>query len=262
MTGGSPAATAGWHVVAEQECRDLWVSGRGPILLFAYSVLLSVLSVLTATNQLLNFLEHREAVNLVLVVAVTVGVLGTLLVSADAISGERERETLEALLLAPVSRRAILFGKFTAALSLWLASYLVAVPYLVVLGRGVSLTGTALVLGFVVGGMLAVAVASFGLLVSAVSSTNRVSIGVSMLVLLALFVPTQLPAMPASWIGDLVVRVDPLGSAMHYLTGVLVRGQRWDAEWTYLASPLASLLLAGGSLLAIGPRAVRLGKEG
>ena len=82
---------SGWLVVAEQECRDLWLSGRGLILLFLFSVLLSAITYLTSTNQALNFLEQRESVNLVLQFAVAVGVLATLVVSADGISGERER---------------------------------------------------------------------------------------------------------------------------------------------------------------------------
>ena len=73
----------GWLVVAEQESRDLWTSGRGLILLFLFSVLLSGVTYLTSTNQALNFLEQRESVNLVLQLAVAVGVLVTLVVSAD-----------------------------------------------------------------------------------------------------------------------------------------------------------------------------------
>ncbi len=115
-------------VVAEQECRDLWTSGRGLILLFLFSVLLSGVTYLTSTNQALNFLEQRESVNLVLQFAVAVGVLATLVVSADGISGERERGTLETLLVTPVPRRSIIGGKLIAALSLWFATFLVSIP--------------------------------------------------------------------------------------------------------------------------------------
>jgi ABC-2 type transport system permease protein len=247
-----------WRIVAAQESRDLWLSGRGPVLLFAFSVLLSVITYLAATNQVLNFLEQREAVNLTLEVAITVGVLVTLLVSADAVSGERERGTLESLLLTPMSRRGILLGKLTAALSLWLAAFLVSIPYLWVLGRGVSAVGKALLLGIGIGTVLALALAAFGLLVSAVSGSNKASLAVSFLVLLALFAPTQLPPMPTSWIGNLLTRVNPLGSATTYISAVLVKGHDWTRDLSYLISPLVALLLAGGLLLAVGPRFVRL----
>ena len=247
-----------WRIVAAQESRDLWFSGRGPVLLFAYSVLLSVITYLAATNQVLNFLEQREAVNLTLQVAVTVGVLVSLLVSADGISGERERGTLESLLLTPMSRRGILLGKLTAALSLWLAAFLVSIPYLWVLGRGVALVGKALLLGIVIGTMLAVALSAFGLLVSALSNSNKASLSICFLVLLALFAPTQLPPMPTSWIGELLTRVNPLGSATHYIQLVLVKGHPLTTDASYLISPVVALLITGGLLLTTGPRIVRL----
>lgn len=254
-----PGDGAGWRVVAEQECRDLWLSGRGPGLLFAFSVVLSVMTYLAGTNQVLNFLEQREAVNLTLQVAVAVGVLVTLVVAADAISGERERGTLESLLLTPVSRRAIVIGKMAAALSLWLATFVVSVPYLWVLGRGVSLVGLALLLGLLVGTLLAVALVALGLLISALSGSNKVSLAVSLFLLLALFAPTQLPGgAPKGWFGEVLVRLNPVDAALHYLTAVLVTGHTWTRDLSYLLSPLCTAVLAGGVLVVASTRIVRL----
>ena len=87
-----------------QELRDLWLGGRGLLLLLAFSVLVSAITYLGATSEGINFLEKRETVNLTLQVAVAFGALVALLAAADAISGERERGTLESLLLTP--RRA------------------------------------------------------------------------------------------------------------------------------------------------------------
>jgi ABC-2 type transport system permease protein len=153
---------SGWLVVAEQESRDLWTSGRGLILLFLFSILLSAVTYLTSTNQALNFLEQRESVNLVLQLAVAVGVLVTLVVSADAISGERERGTLESLLVTPVSRRSFIAGKLIAALTMWFATFVVTIPYVWVLARGVGILGQALALGFCVGTLVAVGLGSIG----------------------------------------------------------------------------------------------------
>src|SRR6058998_890689 len=127
-----------WAVVAGQELRDLWLRGRGLLLSLAFSGLLSVITYLVATNTALNFLEQRESVNLTLQVAIAVGALLVLLAAADTISGERERGTLETLLLSPASRLHVTAGKLLAALSLWLAAYVIAIPYVWFLGRGVG----------------------------------------------------------------------------------------------------------------------------
>jgi ABC-2 type transport system permease protein len=251
--------TPRWPLVAAYEVHDLWTSGRGLLLIFGFSVLLSVVTYLAGSNQALNFLEQRETMSLTLEIAVAVGVLLTLVVSADALSGERERGTLENLLLSPVSRRAIVMGKLVAALSLWLATYVVSVPYVWVLGRGVSVVGTALALGLVVGTLLAVALAALGLLISAVSTSNKVSVAVSLFVLLALFAPSQLPAgTPQGWFGSLLDRLNPVGAATHYITEVLVHGQHWTKDLSYLASPFLIAVLAGGTLVVFGERIVEL----
>jgi ABC-2 type transport system permease protein len=249
----------GWLVVAEQECRDLWASGRGLILLFLFSVLVSAVAYLTSTNLALNFLEQRESVNLVLQFAVAVGVLATLVVSADGISGERERGTLETLLVTPVSRRSIIIGKLIAALTLWFATFLISIPYLWVLGRDVGILGPALVLGFGVGTLLAVGLGSIGLLISAASNSNKTSVGASIFLLLILFAPTQLPSgLPQGWFFEALLRANPVASGLAYISSLLVEGHSWTQDLSYLITPLLTAIIAGGALVLAGPQLVRL----
>jgi ABC-2 type transport system permease protein len=234
-----------WLIVARQELRDLWVGGRGLALIFAFSLLLSVTTYLTATNSLLNFLEQRESVNLTLQIAVAVGALLVLLTSADALSGERERGTLESLLLAPVHRVDLVAGKGIAALSIWVVAFLVSVPYIWFLGRGVGIVGVALAGGLVVGSLLALFLAGLGLLVSIMAGSNRVSLSVSLFLLLAFFAPTQLPAgAQQGWAGDLFIRIDPFSAALHYLGKVVVDGHSAGQDISWLLSPAIAAALA------------------
>ncbi|MEO8291005.1 MAG: ABC transporter permease subunit [Gaiellaceae bacterium] len=235
----------GWLIVAGQELRDLWLGGRGLALTLAYTLLLSATTYLVATNSVLNFLEQRESVNLTLQVAVAVGALLVLLTAADALSGERERGSLESLLLAPVERHDLLLGKGIAALSLWLAAFVVSMPYVWFLGRGVGLVGVALVGGFVVGGLLALFLAGLGLLVSSLAGSNRVSLSVSLFLLLAFFAPTQLPAgAQQGWAGDLFIRVDPFSAGLHYLGKVVVDGHGAGQDASWLISPAVAAVVA------------------
>jgi ABC-2 type transport system permease protein len=250
---------SGWLVVAEQECRDLWTSGRGLMLLFFFSVLLSAVTYLTSTNQALNFLEQRESVNLVLQFAVAVGVLATLVVSADGISGERERGTLETLLVTPVPRRSIIAGKLIAALSLWFATFLVSIPYVWVLARGVGILGQALVLGFCVGTLVSVGLGCIGLLISAACNSNKTSIAASIFLLLILFAPTQLPSgLPQGWFFEVLLRANPVASGLAYISSLLVEGHSWTQDLSFLITPLLAAIIAGGALVLAGPRLVRL----
>ena len=247
-------------VVVVQELRDLWLGGRGPLLSIAFSLLLSVTAYLVATNQALNFLEHRETVNLVLQVAIAVGALLALLAAADSISGERERGTLEGLLLTPLSRLRITLGKLLGALSLWVVAFLIALPYIWFLGRGVGLVRDALATGIVVGTLLAVFLASLGVLISVFAPSNRVSLSLSLLVLLALFVPTQLPSgAQQGWAGDLLLRANPITAGEHYAGKIVTDGHAWSQDLSWLLSPLVCSVAFAAVALVAGARFVRLG---
>jgi ABC-2 type transport system permease protein len=244
-----------WIVVAGQELRDLWLGGRGLVLSFAFSLLLSVIAYLVATNRALNFLEQRESVNLTLQVAIAVGALLALLAAADTVSGERERGTLESLLVTPVSRFEITLGKLLAALSLWLAALVITVPYVWFLGRGVGLVGDALASGLVVGTFLAIFLASFGVLISVFASSNRVSLSLSLLVLLALFVPTQLPtSAQQGWAGDLLLRLNPMTAGEHYVGKIVTNGHAWSQDVSWLVSPLVAAAVFAAAALVAGAR--------
>ena len=249
----------GWRVVAARETRDLWVGGRGPVLVLAFSVLLSAITYLAATNQVLDYLAQRDAVDLVLQLVVAVGALVTVVVSADGISGERDRGTLESLLLAPISRRELVVGKLLAALTLWFVTFLVGVPYVWVIGGTAPVVGTAVLLGLVIGTLLAFTLAVLGLVISAAAGSNRVSLSASLFVLLALFALTQLPTSPnQSWVADLLVRINPIGAGLHYVSGMVVRANGWTTELSYLVAPVLAAVLAGVVLVSAAPRFVRL----
>ncbi len=251
--------TTGATVVLGQELRDLWLGGRGLILGFGFSVLLSVIAYLTATNRALNFLEQRETVNLTVQVAVAAGALLTLLAAADAVSGERERGTLESLLLTPVSRLDLTAGKLAAALSLWLTAFAITIPYVWFLGRGVGIAGDALGAGVVVGTLLAICMASLGILVSIFSSSNRVSLSLSLFLLLALFAPTQLPSSAQrGWAGELLLRLNPVTAGEHYIGRIVVNGRAWTEDASWLLSPTICAVVVCALALGAGARFTRL----
>jgi ABC-2 type transport system permease protein len=133
-------------------------------------------------------------------------------------------------------------------------------PYLWVLGRGLSIAGTAMLLGLLVGTLLACCLASLGLLISAASNTNRVSLAGSLFLLLALFVPAQLPMGPSpGWFFDVVlVRANPVAASLKYLSDVLVSGHAWSSGLSYLASAAIVAFAATGAVLIAADRLIRL----
>jgi ABC-2 type transport system permease protein len=251
--------TPGWIVVLEQELRDLWLGGRGLLLSFGFSLLLSAIAYLMATNTDLNFLERREAVSLTLQVAIGVGALLALLAGADAVSGERERGTLETLLLTPIARRQVAIGKLLAAVSLWLAAFAITVPYVWFLGRGVGVVGDALAVGLAVGTLLAIGLASLGIIVSFFAGSNRVSLALSLFALLALFAPTLFPTgATKGWYGELLLRVNPITAGEDYVGKVVISGHGWSEDVSLLTSPVLGAVVLTAAAALLSARFIRL----
>jgi ABC-2 type transport system permease protein len=261
----SPAAgaTGAWLVMAEQELRDLWMSGKGLALMLAYTVLLSMATYLVASNQELNFLEQREAVSLLLKITVIVGGLLVVLASADAISGERERGTLESLLLTPVPRRSLLIGKAVAALSLWLVAFGLSVPYFWWIGRDVGAFGTAFAGSLLVGSLLGLALTGMGLVVSSLTGTNGLSLALSFFILLALAAPSQMPAESTrGWAGELLLRQDPVAAGLTYLERLIINGHTLTQDLNLLLFPLILAVAVPAMALAIGSRVALFPRSG
>jgi len=241
-----------WLVIAGQELRELWLSARGPVLVLLFSLLLSVITYLAAADKELNILDQRQTVNLVLQVTLAIGVALALLLSADAISGERERETLESLLLTPIPRRDIAIGKLVAAFSVWPVIILVAIPYIWILREGGEIFTDAVLVAPLIGALLVVAFASLGLVVSTASSSNRASLAVSFFAFVALMVPTQLPL--KGWTGDALRYTNPVTAGSRFIEKVVVDNHSWGDEVSLLIAPVLAAVITLTAAVVLATR--------
>ncbi len=252
-------ATPGWIVVASQELSALWRGGKIPALCIPFSIVLSFMSYLLATNQELSLTPPKEMVYLILQITIAVGLLVSLIIGANAISGERESGTFESLLVAPVGRRQIILGKFLAALSPWPFILAISAVYIGLLAPNAQIFWLALLLVGVLGTVLVIISAGFGLIVSIYSNSNRSSLSVSLVVLLLSLVETQLPQGGQSGnVGRLFKRVNPIESILQVTEKVLINNRTIaemnnpsGPEGFWLLSPLVLMVVVLGLLFAV-----------
>lgn len=246
-------------VVASHELGSLWLTAKGLTVLFGYTMLLSVMVYVAATDSELNLLDARESIGVIVQVAIGLGTLAALVVSADAISGERERDTLEALLLTPVSRRDLVVGKMIAASSMWAAAVLVAIPYVMSMAQGPAVTGDAVLVLVTVAPLVGAALTALGMAVSAVTLSNRVSLAASIAILLILAVPSQLPAVTAKGVlGSILITINPVSAGLKLAGSVLIDQKPWASQWTLLVSPIVAAFVLTWVAVRLSSR-VRLG---
>ncbi|MGH7568049.1 MAG: ABC transporter permease [Gemmatimonadales bacterium] len=178
-----------------------------------------------------------------------VGVILTItmvLVTAMAIVRERERGTLEQLIVTPISKTELMLGKIAP----YIGVGIVQMSTVLIVGRfvfDVPLTGSVLLL-YGVALIFIVASLSFGLFVSTLVRTQQQAMQVSFFfvlpnILLSGFMfPRQ--AMPEvfQWLGALL----PLTHFLRVLRGILLKGVGLEALWP------EALILVGFAVGLIG----------
>ena len=253
------ATRGAWWVVFKQEVVELWVGGRAINLLILYSLLLGLMTFLLATNTELNLIPPKEMVFLTLLNTISFGVFIGMIVGADGISGERERGTLEVLLLTPASRRQLILGKLLASLTPWPAAFLISLPALIVVSQGDEVIGQAVLLGATIGTALAIAFAGFGLLVSTWSNANKTSMFICLIVWLLLFMLTQLPGeVQKGDFGYFVQRINPMQATSEFMEKVLVNHRTFWERDEYLRSSVIAVVLVLFVLFVIAAPRLRL----
>jgi len=255
-----------WWLVFRKELRELWIGGKALTLILMYSVLLGLYAFLLATNAELKLMPLEEMVLEMVKASIAVSLFICLVIGAESVSGERERATLEGLLLTPASRRQILVGKFLAALSPWPVALAIGVPYWNAVSQGDQVFGRAALWGSVLGSLLAPALAGLGMLVSIWCNTNKISMVVSLGLYLLLLLPTR-PSGPAQisyglrLAADRIEWANPVAATSRFLSQVLVKN--WSAAdfWVWLTMPVLFAVLVPVVLFVYASRAVRLEAE-
>jgi ABC-2 type transport system permease protein len=185
----------------------------------------------------------------VFIVPGLVGVILTItmvLITAMAIVRERERGTLEQLIVTPITRTELMLGKITP----YIGVGLVQMTLVLLLGRfvfDVPLTGDVVQL-YAVSLVFIVASLAFGLFISTMVRTQQQAMQVSFFfvlpnILLSGFMFPRV-AMPLlfQWLGLLL----PLTHFLTVLRGILLKGVGLEALWR------EALILLGFSIVLIG----------
>jgi hypothetical protein len=258
----SGAGRPAWQLVLRRELADLWIGGKALPLILVYSILMGIMAYIYSFNSELGLLPPKEAVYEMLKNAMAVSLFVGLIIGADSLSGERDRSTLESLLLTPVNRRHILLAKLLAGISTWPVAYLIAIPYLYVLAQGDKVLLPALFWSAITGSMLVLGYTSIGMLVSFWSSSNRASYFVSLGIYALLLVPAELPGDAVEAAGQVLQWINPIAAANHFLSEHLVNYQPLVEFWTWLISSATLAVLAVFLLLRYAGSNLRLDAGG
>jgi ABC-2 type transport system permease protein len=256
-SSGSGAPT--WWLIFVRELHELWMGGKAPVLVLIFSILLAIMTYVLASNSELSLIPPQEMVYETLKAAIAVALFISLIIGADSISGERERATLEGLLLTPTSRRQLVFGKFLAGISPWPVCLAVTIPYMHVISQGNEVFRHAVVWGAITGSILTPAFTAMGMIGSFWSNSNKTSLFIGLGIYVLFLLPTTLPGRAQTGLmGSLLQQVNPIASINHFLSKILVNNRTLGEWWPFLISSMVFAAIVYGLLFLYAAPSLRL----
>ncbi|MEO7841885.1 MAG: ABC transporter permease subunit, partial [Anaerolineales bacterium] len=153
-----------WWLVFIKEVAELWIGGKALFLIFCYAVVLGVVTYVIANNGEFSLVTPKEMIYETIETIIEVCLFIGLIISADSLSGERERNTLESLLLTSASRRQIIAGKFLASVTFWPVAFVIAILSLRILSQGDAALGSGIFWGALLGTVLFLTYVGLGML--------------------------------------------------------------------------------------------------
>jgi ABC-2 type transport system permease protein len=243
-----------------KEVREQIFSLKGILWLALASVMFSGLSYSFITVKEMSVLAQVEILITFLKVVLGFGLLMTLIVSAVSIAGEKEKGTLESLLLLPMSKLRLVFCKWLGAMTVWLVTAVIATPYLLALGKGASVYGAMLIFLFVFG---TITVGAFAALALALSSMLQSSKNVLVLSI-AVFLITSLPAFLGTSIkktgfGKVIDTISSLSGAMNLLKDMVLNKL---SLFTAVTNSISVLVFAAAAFIFLRFAARKLTLQG
>jgi ABC-type transport system involved in multi-copper enzyme maturation permease subunit len=241
------------HLVRKEIQEDLF-AGRSTTFLIAAAIVLSAYAALLVSNKELSLLGNAEAVYQMGSILLGLGCLVAVIRASDSFAGERERQTLEALLVAPVSPTAAAGAKAMGTLVSWGLVFAVGVPYVWAVGS----TGQNLVPGlsylFLAGTLAVVAFGGLTMAISARVRSAKAALSVGIALLLFAAAPLLLGAsLRQNAVGRFFDYLNPFANATNTLDSVVIDGQGLSHQ----AVRLAVLLIEAGLAVAAARIATR-----
>ncbi len=246
-----------WWLLFTRELTELWMGGKAPVLLLIFCVLLGIMSWVMASSSELSLMPPEEMVFETSKAAIAVGLFIALIIGADSISGERERATIEGLLLTPTSRRQIVVGKYLAAITPWPVAMLISIPYMSVLSQGNEVFPAAVLWGTLVGALLAPAFTAIGMLASFWANSNKTSLFTALGFYVLFQLLSQLP-MQAGFASSMVQLVNPIAATNLFLQRLLMSNRTFAECSPFLISSIVFGVIVHGLLFLYAAPRLRL----
>lgn len=242
------------HII-KKELRESLYESKGLWMIVASTCILSGLCLVTVLSKEGSVLAQRDILQYAIKAAMFVTFMVSMVLGATCFVAEREENTLESLLLTPISKLDLTMAKYIGVLIIGAVLFFVSVPYLAAIGAGSGLTVSALLITFLAGGILLFAFTAISVALSILMEGSKASLLTSMLVLLVLAFPAFLQSLlKLSPIGLFFMQIDPVACCFKMMNVLLTDKVPFLSMISYIIPMLVFAALAVALLVYASKR--------
>lgn len=247
--------------IIKKEFRESLYESKGLWMIVASACILTGLCFLVTNLKEGSVLAQndilQDAIKAVMFLTLTV----SMVLGSSSLISEREENTMESLLLTPLSKLTLTMAKYIGVLIVGLALYVVSVPYILAIGAGSALIGRALLVTFFGGILLLTAFVAISIILSILMKSSKASILTSILIMIILTFPAIIQGIfKLSPFGLFILKIDPVACCFNMMADMLTNGLSFLSLGKYII-PLVLFAAAAIAALVLLSKKVALKGE-
>lgn len=209
------------HMVKKEFHESLYES-KGIWMVVTVAVILSGFCLLVMNMKAGSVLSQTDVIQYAIKIGLSLSLTVCMILGASSMIAEREENTLESLLLTPIPKKQIAFGKYVGVFLIGILLLLASVPYLIALGVGSGIGGQAIFLTFFNGILLLISFVSIAMTLSILMKSSKASVIASILIMIMLTMPPLLKSfLKLSTIGNFILKIDPVACSFNMMEQML-----------------------------------------
>ncbi len=247
--------------IIRKEFKESLFDSRGLWMIVASAIVLSGLCFLVTNIKEGSVLAQNDILQYAMKAVLFLTLTVSMVLGSASFASEREENTMESLLLTPVSKLSLAMAKYLGVMVIGILLLVVSVPYLAAIGAGSVLTGRAVFMTFFGGILLLIAFVAISIVLSILMASSKASIMTSILVMVVLTFPAMIQGLfKLSPVGLAILKIDPVACCFNMMGKLLADNAALFSLGSYIL-PLVLFAAACLALMAFASRKIALKGE-
>jgi ABC-2 type transport system permease protein len=231
--------------IVKKELKESFFANKGIWMIVAVSVIMSSLCFVFVNIKEGSVLAQNDILQYAIKVSMFLTLIVSIVLGSSSFISEREENTLEGLLLTPISKLNLTLAKYISVIIIGIILYLVCIPYLIAIAVGSNMIISSILLMLFIGILLLISFVAISIAISILMKSSKSSIISSIIILLIIAVPAFLKSLlKASTVGMLVMKTNPVSCGFNMMSKILTEQVSIFTLWNLIIPLIAFAIIS------------------